>query len=134
MGDKNFKWWVADSEDAEVFQGPYDSREEAIRVGEGDFEGEPFYVVEADKTVMSSYVDGEAYAERIMEDIIDRNDECFGEDGPDDPWAEYEKPHLSLGNAIETAVAAWLAAHPGKTWTFHTQRNGATITPVAVAA
>lgn len=129
MGDKNFKWWIADSEDAEIFHGPYEDREEAIHVGETDFDGEPFYIVEADKTVMSGYIDGESYAERIMEDLIERNDECFGEDGPDDPWTDYEKPHRDLGNAIEKAVADWLAAHPGKTWSFCTQRNGETITP-----
>lgn len=134
MGDKNFKWWAADSEDAEIFRGPYDSRKEAVQVGEEYHEGAPFYIVEADKTVMSSYVDGESYAERIMEDLIERNDECWGEDGPGDPWAAYEKPHQSLGNAIEKAVADWLAAHPGKTWSFHEMRNGETITPAAVAA
>lgn len=133
MGDKNFKWWVADAEDAEIFHGPYGDRDEAIQVGEADFDGEPFYIVEADKTVMSSYVDGEAWAERIMEDLIERNEECFGEDGPDDPWAEYDKPHQSLGNAIEKAVADWLAAHPGKTWSFHDMRNGETITPRTTA-
>ncbi|ABF71332.1 p080 [Rhizobium phage 16-3] len=127
MGDKNFKWWAADSEDAEIFQGPYDSREEAIQVGETDFDGESFYVVEADKSVMSANIDGEALAERIMEELCDNNEECFGEDGPDDPWAKYDKPHRSLSNAIEKAVEDWLAAHPGKTWSFGTMRNGETI-------
>lgn len=127
MGDKNFKWWAADSEDAEIFQGPYDSREEAIQVGETDFDGESFYVVEADKSVMSANFDGERYAERIMEDMIENNGECFNEYGEADPWAKYDKPHRSLGNAIEKAVEDWLAAHPGKTWSFGTMRNGETI-------
>lgn len=127
MGDKNFKWWAADSEDAEIFQGPYDSREEAIQVGKTDFDGADFYVVEADKSVMCANIDGEAYAERVMEELCDNNEECFGEDGPDDPWAEYEKPHRSLGDAIEKAVEGWLAAHPGKTWSFGTMRNGETM-------
>ncbi|MBB5664778.1 hypothetical protein GGE68_002975 [Rhizobium leguminosarum] len=134
MSDKNFKWWVSDSEDAEIFSGPYDSREEAIHVGTGDYDRAPFYIVEADKTVMSAYVDGEAYAERIMEDLTERNEECFGEDGPDDPWAEYDKPHRSLGNAIEQAVSDWVAAHPGKTWSFHEMRNGEYITPAGFVA
>lgn len=72
MGDKNFKWWVSDSEDAEIFSGPYDTRDAAISEGESLYEGEQFYIVEADKTVMSSHVDGEAYAERIMEDLCER--------------------------------------------------------------
>ncbi|MDW9650826.1 hypothetical protein GOB33_22340 [Sinorhizobium meliloti] len=110
-----------------MFQGPYDSREEAIQVGETDFDGESFYVVEADKSVMSANIDGEALAERIMEELCDNNEECFGEDGPDDPWAKYDKPHRSLSNAIEKAVEDWLAAHPGKTWSFGTMRNGETI-------
>ncbi|MBO9194362.1 hypothetical protein J5277_09615 [Rhizobium sp. 16-449-1b] len=134
MGDKNFKWWVSDSEDAEIFQGPYDSRGDAIQVGNSDFDGEAFYIVEADKTVMSAYVDGEAYAAMIMDDLSERNEECFGEDGPDDPWAGYDKPHRSLGNAIEQAVSTWLAAHPGKTWSFHEMRNGEYVTPAAQAA
>ncbi len=134
MGDKVFKWWFADSEDAEIFQGPYDDRDTAVQVGEEYHDGLPFYIVEADKTVMSSYVDGEAYAEKIMEDLIERNEECWGEDGPDDPWVGYEKPHRSLGNAIERTVSDWLAAHPGKTWSFHEMRNGETITPAQIAA
>lgn len=134
MGDKIFRWWVADSEDAEIFQGPYDDRDTAIQVGEEYHEGLPFYIVEADKTVMSSFIDGEAYAEQIMEDLTERNEECWGEDGPDDPWGEYDNPHRSLGNAIEGAVSDWLAAHPGKTWTFHEMRNGEAITPAALAA
>ncbi len=131
MGDKNFKWWVSDSEDAEIFSGPYDSRDASISEGESLYEGEQFYIVEADKTVMSSYVDGEAYAERIMEDLCERNGDCFGEDGPDDPWASYDKPQNSLGRAIERAVSDWLAAHPGKTWSFADMRNGEYITPVS---
>ncbi|WP_312412011.1 hypothetical protein [Shinella sp.] len=134
MGDKNFKWWFADSEDAEFYRGPFDTREDAIAAGESELDGYPFHIVEADKTVMSSYVDGEEYAEKIMEDLTERNEECWGEDGPDDPWGEYSNPHRSLGNAIERAVADWLEAHPGKTWSFHEMRNGETITPAQIAA
>lgn len=134
MGDNVFKWWVADSEDAESYHGPHNTREEAIAEGESLFDGHQFYVVEADKTVMSSYVDGESYAERIMEDLTERNEECWGEYGPDDPWAAYQNPQRSLGNAIERAVADWVKEHPGSTWSFHTMRNGEIITPAAEAA
>lgn len=134
MGDKNFKWWAADSEDAEIFQGPYADREEAIQVGTCDFDGEPFYIVEADKSVMTCNIDGESFAERIMEELCENNEECFGEDGPDDPWSEYALPHKALGDLIEKAVAEWLVAMPGKTWCFGTQRKGETITPTAEAA
>jgi len=133
MGDKNYKWWTADAEDAEIFQGPYDTRAQAIDTGTEYYEGEPFFVTEADKSVMSSYIDGEGYAESIMEDLADRNSDCFGEDGPDDPWAAYDNPLRSLGAAVEKAVSAWAAEHPGKTWCFGDQRNGEVITP-AVAA
>jgi hypothetical protein len=131
VGDKNFKWWAADSEDSEVYQGPYETREEAIQVGETDFDGEPFYITEADKSVMRVSLNSDWFSERIMEELCENNEECFGEDGPDDPWGAYENPHGSLGKAVEKAVEEWLAAHPAKTWTFDTQRNGETITPAA---
>lgn len=127
MGDKNFKWWTADSEDAEVYQGPYSSREEAIGAGEDNYDGEDFYVVEADKMVIASNIHGEDYAEKILEDLTERNEDCFGEDGPGDPWAEYGNPVRSLGMAIESAVKVWLAVNPGKTWCFDTTRNGEII-------
>lgn len=134
IGDNVFKWWVAEAEDAESFNGPHECREDAIEEGKSLFDGQPFYVVEADKTVMSPYVDGEAHAERIMEELTERNEECWGEYGPDDPWAYYQDPQRSLGNAIEHAVAEWLKVHPGTTWSFHIMRNGETFTPVAESA
>lgn len=123
MGDKNYKWWVGYAEDAETFSGPYDDREEAIQVGREQHEGD-FYIVEADKTIMGPNFDGEAHAESIMEDLCENNGDCFGEDGPEDPWAHLADAHRTLGSAIEKAVKEWLSANAGKTWAFDDMRNG----------
>jgi hypothetical protein len=132
MGDKNYKWWVGFSEDDERFSGPYDTGEEAVDVGREEYDGR-FYVVEADKSVIVANIDGEFYAELIMEDICENNEECFGEDGPDDPWAHIPDAHRTLGRAIEDAVKTWLAANPGKTWCFGDVRSGAYVEHVEAA-
>lgn len=133
MGDKNYKWWVGYAEDAESFSGPYETREEAIGAGRDEYD-EMFYICEADKSVIRANVDGENLAERVMEELCDNNEECFGEDGPDDPWAHISDAHRSLGNAIEKAVADWLDKNPGRTWSFGDVRNGEYIEPLTEAA
>lgn len=135
MGDRNFKWWLASGEDDECFSGPFASRDEAIDEGRGQYgDDETFYVCEADKTVMRCSIDAESHADRILEELCENNLECFGEDGPDDPWAHVTHAHRALGRAIEDAVSDWLAATPGKTWTFDTVRNGEYIEPKKEAA
>lgn len=130
MGDKNYKWWVGYAEDAECFSGPYSTRDEAIEVGREEYD-EAFYVVEADKSILVANIDGESHAERIMEEICENNEECFGEDGPDDPWAHIKDAHKTLGAAIERTVNDWLKANPGRTWSFGDMRNGEYIEAVA---
>lgn len=127
MGDKNYKWYHGYAEDAESFSGPFDTKEEAISSGSGFYDSD-FYVCEADKTVMRANVDGEMLAERIMEELCDNNEECFGEDGPNDPWSHIKDAHRTLGNAIEQAVADWLKDYPGRTWSFDHVRDGSYVT------
>lgn len=137
MGDKNYKWWVGYAEDAEIFQGPHDTREDAIAAGHDEYpagEYESFYVCEADKAVIRANIDGEAIAERVMEELCENNEECFGEDGPDDPWAHHKDAHRTLGNAIEKAVSDWLKDYPGKTWCFDHVRSGEYVATTEEAA
>lgn len=122
MGDGNFKWYAASGSDPESYHIVEDTREAAIQAARND-EFEDFTIVEADKSLMSPNVDGDWYAERIMEDLGERNEECFGEDGPDDPWSGDGTAAADLSKAIEATVAEWLKAHPGRTWSFGSTRN-----------
>lgn len=133
MGDKNFKWWVGDAEDADFFQGPYDSRGEAVQIGAETFE-DGFYVVEADKSVMRASFSEDDIAERIMEQLCDNNEECFGEDGPDGPWDHHPGAEAALEAALRKAVEGWLAEYPGRTFCFGTMRNGGYVKADALAA
>lgn len=123
MGDKNYKWYHGYAEDTEVFSGPFDSKEDAIAEGRVSYDDD-FYVCEADKSVMVANIDGERFAELVMEDLCESNEDCFGEDGPDDPWAHIKDAHRALGNGIEQAVSDWLKDYPGKTWCFGHVRAG----------
>lgn len=137
MGDKNYKWWTADVADTESFSGPYDSREEAIATGHGEYPAadyEAFYIVEADKSVIRASFSEDDIAERIMEQICENNEECFGEDGPDDPWSHHAGAHAALEAALQKAVDGWLADYPGRTFCFDDMRNGEYIETVKEAA
>lgn len=133
MGDGNFRWYVGYGREPEIYQIAEDTRDAALQAARNDQYDDPCYggftLVEADKSVMTANIDGDGIAERVMEELCENNEECFGEDGPDDPWAHIKDAHRSLGQAIEEAVEIWLAVNPGKTWCFGTTRNAEYFPP-----
>lgn len=124
MGDGKFKWYVGRGVEPECYDMSCDSREEAIQTGRVEYhhiDGEGFTVVEADKSVISNVFNASHIVEIILDDLIDNNPECWGEDGPDDPWTEKELRDLE--RRIKGAVGTWLRKHPADTWSFGRQRN-----------
>jgi hypothetical protein len=108
-----FKWWFADSEDAEYWAGPEATREGAISAGTNEYEGRPFWIFEADKSVCQPTFSAAFIAERIIEDIGENN-ECWSADGWDDAWTQVAIKDLE--RTIEVAVADWLKRNPAQTW------------------
>jgi hypothetical protein len=106
-------WWV--SSDEENYQGPYDSRDEAVRtaVREGlgsGFNGcddcSRFYVVRAGQgpVDMAPYIDADAVLQSAMEAI---DDDYGGEDGLD--WDRFwtSEQERRLDRLLRWAVRLW---------------------------
>jgi hypothetical protein len=112
MGNKIFKWYVAGAVDDEVFNSKHNTREEALASAQAEYGEDPFVLIEADPSVVKANLSTEWVIEKILEDLEENNEQCWGEDGPDNPWGD-TKP---LEKAIEKAVADWLIACPPKTF------------------
>jgi hypothetical protein len=126
-GNGEFKWWTGVGGDHESFHGPYDSKEEAVAEGHGYDYVDGFTVVEADKSLVSNTIDGDDYAEQIVEELLDDNAECWGEDGPDDVWSPSQIDGLAAD--IRKTVDMWLMNNQPTTWTFGVQRNSEYFPP-----
>ncbi len=123
--DEVWGWFYSRAEDE-----PYrmaSSRDDAIEQGADEFDGEPFHIIEATKAKLSDQIFD---ACRVMEEFEERNEEAWGEDGPDatvDLDARTELEHV-----LNAAFAAWRAKHnPWTAWALGRTRNGEWITPVA---
>jgi hypothetical protein len=112
MGDKNFKWYVADSIDAELFHSQHDTREEALAEGRGIFGDYPFVLIEADKAVVKPVINTDWLTETLLEQLEENNPECWSEDGADGAWQDIP----ALERLLEEAVAKWLTDHPPRTF------------------
>ena len=117
MGDGNFKWFHAHSEDSEHWS-MENSREAAIQAGTTDYNGEPFVIAEWDKSVcVPPPVDD------LLEFFTDANEMCWGEDGPDDPWGQ------EAVNELEALIKSWFVKYPARTYMFDAQRSFKRVTP-----
>lgn len=116
-GDGNFKWFWAESEDAERWHGNEDSREAAISAARAEFGRDEFWICECDRAVATANINGEAFAEQIMEALVESNEECFDEDFDGDAWPGNE-PLRALAKDLEKVIADWLVRFPAKTWCF----------------
>lgn len=123
MGDGNFKWYVGRGAQPEIYQTTCDSRDEAMQVGRAEHhhDGDGFTIVEADKVLLGLNFSEDSVAESIIEQLEENNEDCWGEDGPDDPWPEGAQADLE--KRLRATVGDWLKAHPPTTWRFGTQRN-----------
>lgn len=137
-GRDGFQWWV--SSDEEHYQGPYDTRDEALRVaiseGLGDaFNRVPgcqrFYLCEAKQgpVDLASYIDADDVFQRVTERI---DEEFGGEDGLNwDFWTSEQE--RDLDRAIGATVRRWQRRHgiAIRTWAFTATRSTETYTHVA---
>lgn len=128
MGDGNFRWYVARSEEDETWPGPYANRDEAVLGGRKEYDGDQFIVAECDHSVVAPVFDESIIAETVIEIIGDNNEECWTEDfGPEDWWSA--DAIKALEATLNDAVTTWLKAHPAKTRALDSMRNIETITP-----
>ena len=126
MGDNNFKWWWAiGTSQPESYNGPCDTREQAIaeaQADDGNVHG--FVIVEADRSVPDCKIFD---AGRMLEDYDEHNLECWGEDGADvQCTAEQE---IDLEVMLTAAFDAWFKKHgiSQSGWNFDTTRNAETF-------
>ncbi|WP_025593832.1 hypothetical protein [Agrobacterium tumefaciens] len=112
MGDKNYKWYVAGSVDAEYFTSQSDTRAEALAQAKSEYGDDPFVLIEADKSVVKPNINSDWIVEKIIEDLAENNPECWGDDGDEGAWGDT----LALERAIQQTVADWLKDHPPKTF------------------
>ncbi len=99
-----------------MWTGPFETREEALQAGlerARDCETGEYFVGDADRSLPSPNFDEDWLVERLIEDICEKNEECWGEDGPDDPWTAAEQEEL--GKALQTTVAGWMEKYPAHT-------------------
>ncbi|MCZ7855011.1 hypothetical protein O9X81_00110 [Agrobacterium salinitolerans] len=112
MGDKNYKWYVAGSVDAEYFTSQSDTREDALAQAKSEYRDDPFVLIEADKSVVKPSINSDWIVEKIIEDLAENNPECWGEDGDEGAWGDTQ----ALESAIQQTVSDWLQNHPPKTF------------------
>lgn len=100
--------------------GPEDSREAVIDEAVSNVDRGSFTIVEADKAVVSfDFFD----ADSVYDSYADRNEDCWGEDGPDVSITPEANRELEL--ALAATFETWARKHDavGTVWAFGTQRN-----------
>lgn len=119
-------WWWGHGQYAEIFYGPFKTRDEAaadaVRQGAADIT-----VCQADKMALH---DGIFDAEQVFEQFEERNEEAWGEGGPE-PHAITPDAERELIAALNAAFAAWRAKH--QPWTAYCFGETANVEYVADA-
>lgn len=125
QGDDNFKWYWIPEEDAEYYNGPFDTRRAALEDAyskAADYEiKDSFFVFEAARSVVEADLIWDSLAETVIEELIERNDECWHEGDASMAWTREAEGELA--EAIKSTVTGWLAKNPAKTFTCVDQRN-----------
>lgn len=132
-GDGAFRWWWAIGiKDAEFYNGPCETRDQAIAEARGDDGDEyGFVIIEADRSVPKTTIFD---AGGVFERYNEWNEECWGEDGADiDCTREQE---LDLEAMLAAAFDEWFKKHgiERRGWAFGTTRNQETFQPITNAA
>jgi hypothetical protein len=123
-GDGNFKWWWGEGEYPEEYNGPFDSREEAIAdARDNDVHIDTgFTICEADKEA-PRYIDGYRFLEEwgdLNSDLANPSGEHFGSD-----VCPSKEQLDELTDMLKQAFTAWMDRHKlhPLVWTFATMRN-----------
>jgi hypothetical protein len=124
---ENWRWWI--STDEERYQGPYDSREEAIAVGTDDYGGDAFHICEATQGMLNLRP---FWADDIYDRLQDVNEERVDpEDGELFRKSPTKEQDADLANMVNDAIEAWARKHniDTRAWAFDSQRNSERIDP-----
>jgi hypothetical protein len=104
-GAAQMPWWFTQNE--EMLHGSRRTREEAIKAGTIDFEGEPFMVCQGGHFRNSCAIFD---IDWLSERFDDANEEYAGEDGC--PSQEWKREHgIELERELEAVMTAWAKRH-----------------------
>ena len=123
-------WWHSQNE--ERWHGPEDTREGAIQAGTTDYDGDPFFVCEAEQTDCDLSLPSWVITERLTED----NEELLDPDG-DGLFAHLtNEQRRDLEASVAAAIKAWADRHNLSYLGWHFTKQGLpeTITPVKTPA
>lgn len=110
-----YLWFYAPHADAESWEGACATREEAIDGGRDSYDSDSFAICEANRAIVGPSFNEAYLAENIIEELIDSNEECWGED---DQNMKAHGPVEDLERRLREVVAGWLTEHPWKGWNF----------------
>lgn len=116
---EHWQWWYSNTE--EHYQGPCETREEAIATGFHEYGGEGIlYIVEAYQQTPGTDI---FHADRVLEDFFEENEECWGEDG--EPFLQADlKDTNNLENRLSAVLHSYLAQNNAlRSWAFDGVRN-----------
>lgn len=120
--------WYASEDEENYTVGPEASRDAVIAAGRVDFDGQPFFILEAIKPAAASLIpNARSFIESALEAAAD--DEQFGEDGDFDLSGSQEEAaaaYAELDAALSAWVEKWARILPTPR-TFHATRNAEVI-------
>lgn len=119
-GDGIFRWYYGQGIEPDSYNGPCDTREEAIEEGRDTYGDDGYSICEADKMVPRlDVLDWDFVVGRIE----DCNPDCWSEDGPEDFGATTEQTD-ELERMLAATLREWNAKHGLiRAWGFATMRN-----------
>lgn len=123
--DGVFRYYWSTDEELEYAYGPFDSVDEATAAAKafaenhtyGPEPGETVYIVRADKrTTVAPEFDIEA----ILDAFMEKNEDCWGENGWDGLTGDVGAAESDLQQMLQAAFTAWEIKHRDKinTWMF----------------
>lgn len=117
-------WFYAISEDAEGWYHAA-SREGAIAKGRELFNGDAFVILEGRRATLRDDIFD---ADHVIDQFEEKNEECWGEDGPTGETNADIKAELEA--VLTAAFAAWRSKHnPWTSWACDKTRNVEHIAP-----
>lgn len=120
MAFDGWKWFYAGHDEAENWQGPYDTREAAIKAGLSDLdEHDVIWVAEASnpKVMLADWIDADELIERASEAIMDSDRVSSEHD--EDVFSVTPEQGADLAARIRQSCHDWQSAH-GLIFTVHT--------------
>lgn len=95
-------WWAGSTEEYMNIGGPFATREEAIKAGQEDMLGDPFWIVEA---CLHKWQAPDAWS--VMDMMADNTDEFFYEDGFPG-WDAHKDVVKAAEDDLQSIMNEWL--------------------------